>query len=74
MTTREGKYRLPAQVINRGQFSVSVAAPERKQILLKLLRKARTDKVGTAAWKAILAYVGEDEDDKDKDETPGGRK
>lgn len=62
MTTREGKYRLPAQVINRGQFSVSVATPKRKQVLLKLLRKARTNKVGTAAWKAILAYVGEDDD------------
>lgn len=41
MATREGEYRLPAQVINRGQFSVSVATPERKHILLKLLRKAR---------------------------------
>jgi hypothetical protein len=54
------EYELPRQVINRGQFSVSVAAPERKGILVKLLKKAKTHSVGQAAWKAILAYVGEE--------------
>ncbi len=66
MMTRRRKYCLPPQVINRGQFSVSAATPERKSILLKLLRKARTNKVGTAAWKAILAYVGEETKSQEK--------
>ncbi len=54
----DGKeFNLPTQVVNRGQFSVSVSTPQRKAILLKLLEKAQTNSVGTAAWKAIVAYV-----------------
>lgn len=53
-------YQLPLQVQNRGQFTVSVASQERKDILLLLLEKTKTNSVGQAAWEAIVSYVEED--------------
>ncbi len=52
---------LPLSIVNRGQFTVSVTSQERRRIIRKLLKKAETKKAGEAAWKAILAYVGEEE-------------
>jgi hypothetical protein len=37
---------LPASIVNRGQFTVAVSSPERRE-------KAGTDQVSTAVWIAI---------------------
>lgn len=58
MTSERG-FQLPLQVVNRGQFTVSVASQERKEILIRLMEKTQTDSVGQAAWEAIVAYVDE---------------
>ena len=51
------KYELPASIISRGQFTVTAGSPDRRTKVLKLMEKAGTGQLSTAAWKAIDFYL-----------------
>jgi len=62
--TAEERERLEAvsrSAVYRGQFFVSASSPEKLRRLIKLLDKAKTSHLSTACWKAINAYIGEDD-------------
>jgi hypothetical protein len=55
------KFELPRSIVNQSQFTLRVSSEERREKILKLMEKAGTDQLSTALWKAIDAYIGENE-------------
>ncbi|MFQ6117120.1 MAG: hypothetical protein ACE5LQ_02525 [Candidatus Bipolaricaulia bacterium] len=63
---------LPASIVSRGQFTVTVASQKKREKILRLIEKAGTNVLSQAAWVAIDYYLDHDCREGRTDQEEGG--